>query len=221
MKPATSSATTIYIVDDHPVFRHGLKQIIEADSAFEIVGEAGDGATALEQMQKRPPAIAVIDVGLPQLGGIALVRQLRALESPPACLMLTLDSEEGTFNAAMDAGASGYVLKEDALELVLLGLKTVAAGTVFISPQISGWLLRRRERVSALKQEFGGLASLTATERQVLQLVAENRTNREIGRELSISHRTVERHRSNICRKLDLQGPHKLLQFAIEHRSAL
>lgn len=213
--------STVYIVDDHPVFRHGLRQIVEADPAFKVVGEAGDGATALSEMQKDPPAVAIVDLNLPQLGGVSLVRSLRTLESPPACLVLTLDSEESTFNAAMDAGASGYILKEDALDLVPLGLKTVAAGTVFLSPRISGWLMRRQQRISALKQEYTGLAELTATERSVLQLVADNRTNKEIGQALCISHRTVERHRCNICRKLDLQGPHRLLQFAIEHRSAL
>ncbi len=220
MKPA-ATVTTVYIVDDHPVFRHGLKQIIEADPAFKVVGEAGDGATALKQIQTILPAIAIIDVNLPQLGGVALARSLRPLKPAPACLMLTLDSEESTFNAALDAGACGYILKEDALNLVLLGLKAVAAGTLFFSPTISQWLVRRQRRVSELKQNHSGLASLTATERRVLLLVAENKTNREIARELCISHRTVERHRSNICRKLEFKGAHKLLQFAIEHRSEL
>jgi DNA-binding NarL/FixJ family response regulator len=218
---ASEAATTVYVVDDHPVFRHGLKQIIEADSAFEIVGEAGDGVAALAQMKQVLPAIAVIDVGLPKMGGIALVRALHSSQPAPTCLMLTLSADEGTFNAAMDAGASGYILKEDALDLVLLGLKTVAAGTVFLSPTIAGWLMRRQQRSNALKREYTGLARLTPTERQILLLVAENRTNKDIGRELSISHRTVERHRSNICQKLELQGPHRLLQFALEHRSAL
>ena len=220
MNPATPVAT-VYIVDDHPVFRHGLRQIVEADPAFKVVGEAGDGATALQQMRELPPDVAIIDINLPELGGVALVRALRTLEAPPTCLMLTLDSEESTFNAALDAGASGYILKEDALDLVLLGLKTVAAGTVFLSPRIAGWLLRRQQRISALKQEFTGLAGLTATERRVLQLVGENQTSKEIARELCMSHRTVEKHRSNICRKLGLQGANRLLQFAIEHRSEL
>ena len=220
MNPAPPVAT-VYIVDDHPVFRHGLRQVIESDPAFEVVGEAGDGATALEQIQALRPAVAVVDVNLPQVRGVALVRAVQTLEPPPACLMLTLDSEESTFNAALDAGASGYILKEDALDLVLLGLKTVAAGTLFLSPRISRWLLRRQTRSAALRQEYAGLAGLTATERRVLLLVAENQTSKEIARELCLSHRTVEKHRSNICRKLGLQGAHRLLQFAIEHRSEL
>ena len=135
--------------------------------------------------------------------------------------MLTMQAEETTFNAAMDAGAHGYMLKDDALELVLLGIKAVTAGTLYLSPTVSGWLMRRQHRASVLKEMQTGLSSLTATERRVLQLVAENKTNKEIGGELFISHRTVETHRSNICQKLALQGAHKLLQFAIEHRSEL
>ena len=135
--------------------------------------------------------------------------------------MLTMHAEEATLNAALDAGAQGYVLKDDALELVLHGLKAVAAGGVYLSPTIAPWLMRRQQRASRLKVDEPGLATLTATERRVLLMVAENRTNKEIGEALFISHRTVETHRSSICRKLQLQGAHKLLQFAIEHRSEL
>lgn len=218
---APTRETTVYIVDDHPVFRHGLRQLIEADPGFKVVGEAGDGVTALEEMRRLAPMLAIIDVSLPRMGGVALVRGLQGLEPMPSCLMLTLDSEEGTFNAAIDAGARGYILKEDALDLVLLGLKAVAAGTIYLSPTISNWLVRRRERAAALKQQFTGLAALTATERRVLRLVAANRTNKQIASELSISHRTVETHRSNICKKLEIRAAHGLLEFAIKHRSEL
>ncbi len=216
-----SGKTKLYIVDDHPVFRHGLRQIVEADPAFEVLGEAGEDGVALAEVQKLRPAVVIIDVRLPQRGGLELWRSLRRLRPCPACIMLTMHGEESTFNAAMDAGARGYILKDDALELVVLGLKAVAAGSVYLSPAISGWLIRRQDRVSALKQEKTGLASLTPTERRILQLVGENKTNKEIASELFISHRTVETHRSNICQKLELQGVHKLLQFAIEHRSEI
>ena len=216
-----SAKVRIYIVDDHPVFRHGLKQMIQADPGFEIVGEAGDDATAVREIQKLKPALAVVDVRLPQRGGLELVKTLRELRPSPACVVLTMHGEENTFNAAMDAGARGYILKGDPMDLVLLGLKAVAAGSVYLSPEISGWLLRRQERTSALKERKTGLRSLTPTERQILLRVAENKTNKEIAQELFISHRTVETHRANICQKLELQGVHKLLQFAIENRSQL
>ena len=212
---------TVYIVDDHPVFRHGLKQIIQSDEAFLVVGDAGDDTTALAEIPKLKPQMVVVDVRIPKQGGLELVRKLRSLQPGTSCIMLTMHAEESIFNAAMDAEALGYILKEDALELVILGLKAVAAGTIYLSPKIAGWLMRRQRRTSALKEVKAGLTSLTPTERRILHLVAENKTNKQIAAELFISHRTVETHRSKICEKLELQGAHKLLQFAIEHRSEL
>jgi DNA-binding NarL/FixJ family response regulator len=211
----------VYVVDDHPVFRSGLRQVIQSDPSFEAVGEAGDDTTALAQISTLRPSVVLVDVRLPQKGGIELVREVRASRPDTACIMLTMDAQEDTFSAAMDAGAQGYILKEDAIDLVLLGIRAVAAGTIYLSPTISSWLLRRQQKMFALKEKKTGLAALTATERRVLQLVSENRTNRQIADELFISHRTVETHRANICHKLELQGAHKLLQFAIEHRSEL
>jgi len=211
----------VMIVDDHPVFRHGLKEIVNADPRFEVVGECGDGETALAEIPRAKPQVVILDVNLPKRSGLEVVRALRAARPPVACLMLTMHAEESTFNAAMDAGAQGYLVKDDAMEMVLLGLKAVAGGGVYLSPTISAWLVRRQGRASALKEEKTGLAALTATERRVLQLVAANKTNKDIAAELFISPRTVETHRSNICQKLAFQGAHKLLQFAIEHRSEI
>lgn len=211
----------VFLVDDHPVFRHGLKEIVHADPRFDVVGECGDGDTALTEIARVKPQVVILDVNLPKRSGLEVVRALRAAKPHVACLMMTMHAEEITFNAAMDFGAQGYLLKDDAMELVLLGLQTVASGGVFLSPNISSWLVRRQRRASALKEEKTGLAALTATERRILLLVAESKTNKEIAAELFISHRTVETHRSNVCQKLQLQGAHKLLQFAIEHRSEI
>ena len=211
----------VFLVDDHPVFRHGLREIVQADPHFEVVGDCGDGEAALAEIPRVKPHVVILDINIPNRSGLEVVRTLRATQPRVACLMLTMHAEESTFNAAMDAGALGYLLKEDAMDRVLLGLQTVATGGVYLSPAISAWLLRRQQRTSALKEEKSGLAALTPTERRVLQLVAENKTNKEIGEELFISHRTVEAHRSNICQKLQFRGAHKLLQFAIEHRSEI
>jgi DNA-binding NarL/FixJ family response regulator len=121
----------------------------------------------------------------------------------------------------MDAGAQGYILKENAVSDLLAGLKAAASGGVFISPSVAGYLMRRHQRASALKEERKGLARLTPTERRVLHLVAENKTNKEIGRELFISHRTVETHRHHICEKLGISGNRALLKFAFAHTSEL
>jgi DNA-binding NarL/FixJ family response regulator len=217
----SSEKTTVYIVDDHPLFRRGVRDVIEMERQFEVIGEAGDGETALAEMKRLKPAVALVDLNLPKLGGLSLVRALCGIKPPVAVIVLTMQSEESTFNAAMDAGAQGYILKENAVEDAVLGLKTVAGGGVYLSPSIAGYLLKRTRRASALREQKTGLTALTPTERQVLRLVAENRTNKEIGVELCMSHRTVETHRTHICQKLELQGPHALLQFALEHRSEL
>jgi DNA-binding NarL/FixJ family response regulator len=211
----------VFLVDDHPVFRHGLKEIVHADPRFDVVGECGDGDAALTEISRVKPQVVILDVNLPKRSGLEVVRALRAVEPRVACLMMTMHAEEITFNAAMDFGAQGYLLKDDAMEFVLLGLQTVASGGVFLSPNISSWLVRRQRRASALKEQKTGLSALTATERRILLLVAESKTSKEIAAELFISHRTVETHRSNVCQKLQLQGAHKLLQFAIEHRSEI
>ena len=215
------SKTNIIIVDDHPVFRRGLKDIIETDPQFAVIAEAGDGETALQQIKSRKHDVVVLDLHLPKLGGMELLRTVRALAHPPAVIVLTMHGEEPMFNAAMDGGAQGYILKENAISDVLVGLKAVAAGGVFISPSVAGYLTHRHRRTSALKEEKKGLTTLTPTERRILRLVAENKTNKEIGCELFISHRTVETHRTHICEKLELSGNRALLKFAFDHRSEI
>ena len=211
--------SSIVIVDDHPIFRRGLKEIIEGDSQFAVVAEAGDGETALREVKALKPEVVVLDLHLPKIGGLELVRALRALSHPPAVIVLTMHSEEAMFNAAMDGGAQGYILKENAAEDALVGLKTVASGGVFIGSSVARYLVRRHQRAAALKVEKKGLCALTFTERRILRLVADNKTNKEIGREMFISHRTVETHRSHICEKLELSGNRALLKFAFDHKS--
>jgi DNA-binding NarL/FixJ family response regulator len=213
--------TRIVIVDDHPIFRRGLKEIIESDGRFVVAGEAGDGETAIQQMKSLKPDVAVLDLHLPKTSGLEAVRAARVMAHPPAVIVLTMQADEGAFNAAMDAGAQGYMLKENAVNDVLAGLKAVAAGGVFISPSVAQFLVRRHQRASALKEQKKGLAALTPTERRILRLVADNKTNKEIGRELFISHRTVETHRSHICEKLELSGNRALLAFAFDHKSEI
>ena len=213
--------TRIVIVDDHPIFRRGLKEVIESSGEYVVAGEVGDGESAIQQIKSIKPEVAVVDLNLPKVAGLQVVRAVRALPQAPIAVVLTMQADEGAFNAAMDAGAQGYMLKENAVSDVLAGLKAVAAGGVFISPSVAGYLVRRHQRVSALKEQKKGIAALTPTERRVLQLVAENKTNKEIGSDLFISHRTVETHRMHICGKLELSGNRALLRFAFEHKSQI
>ena len=217
----TADKAKVLIVDDHPIFRHGLRQLIDADREFQVIGEAGDGETALGQVKTLKPAILLVDINIPKLNGLDLVGRVQNFTPPVACLVLTMNAAESTFNAAMDVGARGYMLKETAMDGLLMALRTVASGGIYICPTVSPFLLKRRQRASALREEKKGLASLTPTELRVLRAVSENKTNKEIAAELYISPRTVEGHRASLCKKLELQGAHKLLQFAIEHRSQL
>jgi DNA-binding NarL/FixJ family response regulator len=135
--------------------------------------------------------------------------------------MLTMHKDEETCNRALDIGAQGFVLKENAIEEILKAIVAVAEGEHYLSSTISGYLVRRRNRAESLAATKPGLDDLTKAERRILKLIAEKKTSREIGAELFISPRTVEAHRANICAKLELTGSHSLLQFALENRSAI
>lgn len=217
-KPSAEAGRMVVIVDDHPIFRRGLREVVAAAPGFCVTGEAADGLAAVEQIRSLKPDLALLDIDLPGLGGLQVARAVGAFTR---VIMLTLHAEENMFNAAMDAGARGYVLKENAIQDVVLALNAVAGGGMYMSHSISQYLIRRDQRVSALREKKTGLNRLTPTERCVLRLVAENKTNKQIAADLFISHRTVEAHRAHIIAKLELHGSRSLLQFAFEHKSAL
>jgi len=216
-------ATQIKIVmaDDHPVVRQGLRQMIEADKALTIVAEAGDGRTALEMIETHQPDVAVLDVDMPLMDGFAVARALRRTHPAIEVVFLTMHSEEEIFQAAMDLGVKGYVLKDSAVTDIVNSIKAVAAGSSYLSPALSALLLRRRRRAEEFDAAQPGLHDLSPTERRVLRFIAENKTSKDIAAELFISPRTVETHRSNICKKLDLRGSLALVKFAVAHKSEL
>jgi len=211
----------VLIVDDHPLFRQGLRQVVAGDPRFELVGEAGDGLTALKLVQELRPDLAVLDVNLPGLSGLEIARKLQAKRLPTRVIILTMHKEEETFNLALDLGVQGFVLKENAVHDIVNSIVAVAEGGHYLSPSISGYLVRRRGRAEELAHRKPGLDDLTKAERRVLKLIAEQKTSREIAAELFISPRTVEAHRANISTKLELRGSHSLLRFALENRAAI
>jgi DNA-binding NarL/FixJ family response regulator len=165
--------------------------------------------------------VAVLDVNLPGLCGLEIARKLQTKRLPTRIIMLTMHKDEETCNRALDFGARGFVLKENAVEEILKAIAAVTDGEHYLSSTISGYLVRRRNRAEALAAKKPGLDDLTKAERRILKLIAGKKTSREIGAELFISPRTVEAHRANISAKLELTGSHSLLQFALENRSAL
>jgi len=211
----------IVMADDHPIVRQGLRQMIETDKNLSIVAEAGDGQTALELIEKHQPDVTVLDIDMPKMDGFAVVRELQKRRINVEIVFLTMHSEEEIFQAAMDLGVKGYVLKDSAVTDIVSSIKSVAAQRPFLSPALSALLLNRRRRAEDFEREQPGLHLLTPTEKRVLKLIAEDKTSKEIGEELFISYRTVETHRANISRKLDLHGSLALVKFAVAHKSEL
>ena len=212
---------SIVIADDHPIFREGLRKVIEHDHGGRVIAEAGDGETALRLIRERKPDIAVLDVVMPGLNGLKVARQIQREHLPVAVVFLTMFKEEDMFNEAMDAAAKGYVLKENAVSDIIGCLRSVASGQYFISPAISHLLVRRTERARGLAAQTSGLSSLTPSERRILNLIARGQTSKEIATELFISPKTVENHRLNIAGKLEIHGNNALLKFALENKDKL
>ncbi len=212
---------TVLVADDHPIFRRGLCDIIAGDSALRLVGEVGDGEEAWRLIQELRPAIAVLDVHMPKRSGIALARLVSQQHLRVAVIILTMDGEEALLNEALSLGVKGYLLKESAVTDLLQAIHRVAGGECYISPALSGALVRRNTAHEALREQQPGLDSLSPTERQILKLISEDRTSKEIAELLECSVRTVETHRQNISHKLELSGSHSLLRFAFDHKAQL
>jgi DNA-binding NarL/FixJ family response regulator len=210
----------VLIAEDHPIFRKGLRQIIEGEAGLKVIAEAENGEQALELIRTCLPQVAVLDVDMPRKDGLAVAREVKSLRLDVALIFLTMHKNERFFNAALDCGVKGYVLKDCASAEIVEGIRAVAAGRAYVTPLLTDYLLNRR-RASQLAEEGTPLASLTAAERTVLRLVAEYKTSKEIAEDLFISVRTVDRHRANIATKLQLSGSHALLQFALEHKGAI
>ncbi len=212
---------TIFIADDHTLFRKGLIRILAEDASLEILGEAGDGVAALEAIRTLHPDVALLDVSMPGHSGLDIAQTLQQERHPTKVVILTMYKGEAYLNRALDLGVKGYILKESAVSDLIDCLKAIAEDHYYISPVLSEFLVRRHTRSKAFLQQNPGLAQLTEMERRILYHIAQNKTSRQIADELFISYRTVQTHRNNICHKLGLKGYHKLLQFALENKANL
>jgi DNA-binding NarL/FixJ family response regulator len=211
----------ILIADDHPVFRQGLRQIIETDPQLKVSAEAADGEQALTRLQDTPVDVAMLDLTMPIKDGFAVAREARELRLAVPLVFLTMHKDEHYLHAALDLGVKGYVLKDSAITEIVSCLKAVVAGQDYISPALSSYLIRRSTRAAALAAAKPALEQLTSSERRVLKLIAEGQTSRTIAAELGIGIRTVEHHRNNITTKLELHGSHALVKFALQHQAEL
>jgi DNA-binding NarL/FixJ family response regulator len=219
---AKQATIPVLIADDHPIFRRGLCGIIAGDPALRLVGEAADGNQAWQMIQEHQPAVAVLDVHMPKRDGMQLCRLISSQQHwRIAVIILTMDAEEALLNEALSLGVKGYLLKETAVTDLLQAIRRVAGGDCYISPALSGALVQRNQARKALREQKRGLETLTPTERQILKLITQDSTSKEIAELLQCSVRTVETHRQNISHKLELTGSHSLLRFAFDHRTQL
>jgi DNA-binding NarL/FixJ family response regulator len=209
----------VLIADDHPVVRKGLRFSIEEDPGLTVVGEAPDGETALAMIKKLKPDVAILDIDMPKMDGLAVGRELAKQKLKTEIIFLTFHSDEDLFRAAVEIGSKGYILKDSASQEIVAGVRAVAAGRPYLSSAITAEMLKKKE-APPKKAEEEFTSRLTPTERRVMQLIAEGKSSKEIGAELSIHYRTVENHRTNICRKFSLEGEgaNALLRFALQNK---
>lgn len=211
----------IVIADDHPLMRQGLRQVIELEPNLKVVGEAGNGSEALAMIEELQPDAAILDVDMPHQDGFQVARSLLAKNNPAAIIFLTIHSEEQMFHAALDLGAKGYVLKDSAIDDIVTAITEAVSGRTFTSLPMTTYFTRRQNYNQVPDEQQLGLRQLTPTESRILKFLAEYKTNKDIAEELSVSPRTVETHRARICQKLNLQGSHALMKFAVQYKSLL
>ncbi len=205
--------TTAIIADDHEIVRRGLRGILEGEGGCRIVAEASDGLAAAQLVEKHKPNILILDLNMPRLHGIEVLRQVRTSSPHTRVLVLSMHNDEPYVIESLRAGASAYILKGSESQEILQALKEVLAGRRFLSATLSEWAINAL--VAKPANDSDPLQSLTQRERMVVQLAAEGHTNAEIAEKLFISPRTAETHRTNLLRKLGLQTQTDLVRFAI------
>ncbi|MFJ9209177.1 response regulator [Streptomyces sp. NPDC102264] len=206
-------AIRVLLVDDHQVVRRGLRTFLEIQDDIRVVGEASDGAEGIARAEELRPDVVLMDIKMPGTDGIEALRKLRELDNPARVLIVTSFTEQRTVVPALRAGASGYVYKDIDPEALAGAIRSVHAGHVLLQPEVAGALLAQDEPGGGQ----GRGTSLTDREREVLGLIADGRSNREIARALVLSEKTVKTHVSNILMKLDLSDRTQAALWAVRH----
>ena len=211
---------TILLADDHPLLLKGLSEIIEDEEKYEIIAQANNGGQALLFIEKYDPDIAVLDIDMPGLTGLEIAEKIKNKNKKAKIVFLTMHNKESIFNKAMNLGAYGYLMKDSALVELTEALSDVVKGNRFISKSLTDLLIQRttNQTINNIKTRID---VLTQTELKIIKLIAKQKSTKEIASELSVSIRTIETHRSNICSKLELSGTNSLLKFALENKELL
>jgi DNA-binding NarL/FixJ family response regulator len=207
---------SVLIIDDHPLFREGLKAIIGRDRRFEVVGEAGKGREGLRLAKKLRPDLALVDISLPDQNGIDLSREIRSLMPEVRIMIISMHSKIDYIAESFRAGATGYLVKESAAMGLIKGLEAVSRGEYFLDSSLSREVVEKLIEFPPKEKSINDISynSLTPREQEVMRLLAEGLSRKEIAEKLFISPKTVENHRTNIMNKLDLHNSMDLVRFA-------
>ncbi len=206
----------IVLADDHALFRHGMRKIISDVPGMEVIGEANDGLDLLEMLRKLTPDLVVLDISMPNLRGIEAAREIRSLYPRTKVLILTMHKNKEYLYHAIASGANGYLLKEDSDEELLLAIEMICKGGTYVTRKLTGAMAQDLSRAISGKDPLPS-NSLTTREREVLKFIVKGKTNAEIADILSISTRTVENHRANIMKKLNVKKTAELVRYAVDH----
>ena len=211
-----ANTKTTLIVDDHPLFREGVKALIENTPHFTVVGEAGNGKEALAMAKALKPDLVLLDLSLPDQSGVEVTRQIRTLLPNTRVIIVSMHSKVDLVTQAFRAGATGYVVKESASEKLIEGMEAVSKGDYFLDASLSQKVVSKLVESSnkASKSVDTRYESLTSREQQVLRLLVEGLSARQIAETLFISPKTVENHRTNIMNKLDIHSTMELVRYA-------
>ena len=206
----------ILIIDDHALFREGLKAIIGRDSRFKVVGEAGNGREGLRMAKKLKPDVVLVDISLPDRSGIQLTSEIQSLLPESRIMIVSMHSRINCIAEAFQAGAKGYVVKESAGERLLQGLEAVGKGEYFLDSSVSHEVVKKLMKfpLKEAKVTDAAYGTLTPREQEVMRLLADGLSTREVAEKLFISPKTVENHRTSIMKKLDLRSSLELFRFA-------
>lgn len=208
-------SVTVLLADDHPIVRQGMRNLLDMEADLSVVGEAEDGLQTVQLAEQLKPDIVIVDMMMPRLNGLEAIRQITSRLPNTRCIVLSMQSADPYIVQALKAGASGYILKDSGPNEVINAIQQVLNGKRYLSPQLSEKLID----LFVAKVEIDVLDpynSLTAREREVLQLAAEGLSNSNIAEQLSISPRTVEQHRQSMMNKMEFKSQTDLIRFALK-----
>ena len=213
------SKTRIMLADDHTLFRQGIRTLISAENDMEVVGEAANGGEAVERSGEVRPDVVLMDIGMPGLSSFEATRQIKRARPETKVLFLTMYDDEDYLVEGMEVGASGYVLKDSPAQQLVAAIRDVCRGGSYLSPRMLSQLVDDfRTRIKSNQPRMPRFATLTTREREVLKMLAEGNSVKEIACDLSLSVKTVEAHKFNLMRKLDIHNKAQLVQYAIQKK---